>query len=461
MTDALNHRLPKDIDAERALLGSLLQDIVRLDDVQPILRAGDDEFADERNRIVYACLLEYRRDHESSADAVMLKPYAEKRGRWEAIGKYDYLGALLNSVPYAGRAIYYAGRVHEKYLERSLVGVAVRIMDRARSDNLTCDEKIDMAASEVLALVERGISTDPTSVADVMMEAMQFIADKAMIGTPTGWHEYDTTTGGLQRGEYTVVAARPGQGKSAFLHNLADHLAVVEKKRVVLFSVEMGRRAVMLRLLSGRSEIPVPVLRQHKDLSEAQQFNLTSAKDALESSSLIIDDQPDIRIGEIRAKCRTLHRKQALDAILVDYAQLVRPDHRNKVREQEVSEVSHGLQALAKSLNVPVVAAAQLRRALAGQDQKRPTLDSLRESGSLEQDADVVVMIHRPRITESDGGVPVEKENPVAEILIRKNRNGETVNFKLGWHGDRTTFTEQRPVQAVVEAEPPAREFWP
>lgn len=453
----LERLLPQDIDAERAVLGAMLLEREAIAEVISVLRdAGAAAFRLERHQALYDVLLHlYQQD--APMDELVLREELQRRNLWESLGKFEYLGQLLSTVPSAARAAHYARIVYDKYLLRQLVNATYRVADRAIDEELPAREVLDYAEKEIFDVTERRVSGEAQFLTVLIEEAFRTLEKRgkdALTGVPTGFPLLDALTCGFQPGELIIVAGRPSMGKTALGLNMAEHVAIVERAPCLFFSLEMSRQQLAQRILCSRARVDSHRLRSGRH-SNQDMARLQSIAADLADAPLLVDDTSDLTITELRARARMAWRRHAVKAIFVDYLQLLRvPKSEN--RQVEVAAISRGLKALAKDLHVPVIAMAQLNRATEDRSRKgnRPRMSDLRESGAIEQDADVIALLHREayyrsREARGDEDEPVavgdDPEENVAELIIAKQRNGPVDTLKLHFNKQYTRFDSHRP----------------
>ncbi len=457
LRSAYDRPLPQDIQAERAVLGSMLLEKEAIGEVIAVLgQAGGEAFARENHQKLYDALVKLYVD-DQPIDEVVIKEELIRRGLWEKLGQYEFLGSLVGAVPSALRARHYADIVYQKHLLRQLVGATHRVMETALDDEQPAKEILDYAEKEIFSVTERRVSGEAQALRELLEEAFKTIERRgeALTGEPTGFIELDELTCGLQPGELIIVAGRPSMGKTAMGLNMAEHLAIVERRPTLFFSLEMSRQQVAQRILCSRARVDSHRLRRGRH-SDQDTEHLKAVADDLSHAPLLVDDAPDLTILELRARSRLAFRRYQVRAIFVDYLQLMRvPKSEN--RQVEVAAISRGLKALAKDLNVPVVAMAQLNRSPEDKTRRgnRPRMSDLRESGAIEQDADVIMLLHReqyykeaPTASDEPAGSRETAEEPdenVAELIIAKQRNGPVGTIRLHWSKQCTRFDNHMP----------------
>lgn len=429
----MEHRIPpQNIDAEKSILGGLMLEQEAWDDVSESL--VEDDFYKPAHRKIYNAIRELHK-REMPSDLVTVSNLLMERGELESLGGAAYLAEMIDQTPSTANIASYAKIVHEKALLRKVIQSSQEFVDKAYSQEFeNMDTFLDAMEAKVFQLAESKTTsglTDATELVKLSLEKIESLYASQMLvtGVPSGFTELDELTAGLHPGELLILAARPSMGKTAFSLNIALNAALKEKKKVAYFSVEMGKEQVMVRMLASSSKIKLGDLRIGKIDDQAWPRLINTAA-ALSETGLFIDDTSGISPFEIRAKARRMKAKYGLDLIMIDYLQLMSlKSAKVESREREVSEISKLLKSIAKELQVPVVALAQLNRGVEGRADRRPMLSDLRESGSIEQDADVIMMIYRQDYYDRDN----PEIKGVAEIIIAKQRNGPTDTVKLRW----------------------------
>lgn len=429
--------LPNNIEAERGVLGSLLIDPEAITLVADWLRP--DDFYRDAHQIIYTAILTlYERN--APADFITLCDLLEQQGQLEDSGDASYLSGLLNSVPTSGNLVYYAQIIVQKAGFRRLIHAAGRIAALAYEET----EDAQQRAEQMLFDLQRRQTRDFVSLETILAECMLDLealenCEQRLLGVPTGYHTLDAALGGgLQRSDLVILAARPGNGKTSLALNIAAHAALKAGKRVAFFSLEMGAKQLGLRLIATQANQNQRRLR----LGLIDDWDqVVKAADALAEGAIWIDETAGISHTELRSKVRRLHSAHGIDLVIVDYLQLMHASQsdgkRFSVREQEIAEISRSLKAVAKELNVPVLALAQLSRAVEARQNKRPQLSDLRESGALENDADVVLFIYREDLYQ-EARDPETKQ--AADLIIAKQRNGPVGEVRLRFDPSRTCF---------------------
>ena len=430
---------PHNLEAEQSVLGSMMLSKTIVGEVLEILRP-DDFYREAHQRICEAV-----RDLFSAGepvDGITVPDELERRGHLESVGGRAYVHTLVNGVPHPGNAVFYARIVSEHATLRRLIDAATRIVQDCYEIPDNIEDMINTAGELIYGIAAGRIHTDFIPIRELLAESMEALDRLAshesdVTGVPTGFRDVDARLSGLQPQNLILVAARPAMGKSSFVMNIAHHVALIEQIPVVIFSLEMSQIEIVQRLICSEARVDTRALRSGR-LTESDWIKVSSAVGRLDAASLFIDDSPSISMMEIRAKCQRLKRKNGLGLVIVDYIQLMQSTRRTENRVQEVSEISRSLKILAKELDVPVLAVSQLsRQPEQGGGDRRPHLSHLRESGSLEQDADVVMMIYRDEVYNQDS--PAKGE---AEIIVAKHRNGPTGTDNLAFLGQFTKFAD-------------------
>jgi len=417
----LSERLaPHHVEAEEAILGSILINPDAYFNVAQFLRGED--FYIVRNQWIWDAFAELH-EQRASIDFLTVREELERRGRLSEAGGPAYLTGLMNAVPTAIHAEAYGRIVEQAAVRRRLLEAASGIAQLAYESETHIDEVVDQAEQTLFGVTERRLSRDLRPIKQVVSEyydRVQYLYDHQdePLGVPTGFLDLDRLLGGMQRSDLLIVAGRPGQGKSAFLLGVAKHAAQQHRKHVAVFSLEMSNEQLVQRMISQETRIDAQRLRLGQ-LQEDEMDLFVHAASVLGDTPLFLDDTPAISALELRTKCRRLHAEYSLDLVVVDYLQLMTGDTRSDNRVQEVSYISRNLKTLARELNVPVLVAAQLSRAVEQRSGQRPMLSDLRESGSIEQDADVVMFIYHPDDWDND---PMRKD--ISSILVEKHRTG-------------------------------------
>ncbi len=428
---------PHAIEAECALLGAMILDGQVIGEVVQILDGAGD-FYKPAHAAIYQTLVELY-DHNQAIDMVQLNQRLKDRGELEPVGGVQYLIELAESVPSATSAPYYARLVKEKSVLRRLIDAAGRILQRAYTSGEPVDELLDEAEQHIFQLAESKSSTEATDLNTLLQETyarLEAHDGRALTGLESGFFELDEMTSGLQNGEMVIIAARPSMGKTALALNIAEHVAADTKQPVVLFSMEMSKQQLAQRLLCSRSQVDSQRLRRNM-LSEDDWQKLQIAVGQLGEAPLFIDDTPGLSLLALRAKARRIAARHHVKLVVIDYLQLMSGAKADS-REQEVSSISRGIKSMARELNVPVICLSQLNRGPESREGHKPRMSDLRESGSIEQDADTVLMLHREDYYHR--GEDGYAEDNSAELIISKQRNGPTGTIKLHFNSATTRF---------------------
>lgn len=415
---------PQDAAAEQAVLGGMLLSKDAVADVLEKLRPGD--FYKPANQLVYDAILDLYGRGEP-ADAVTVAAELDRRGLLRRVGGAPYLHTLISTVPTAANAGYYAEIVSEKSLLRRLVEAGTRVVQYgyAGADGADVNEIVDRAQAEIYDVTERRAAEDFVVLEEILqptMDEIDAIASEGGIskGVPTGFTDLDDLTNGLHPGQMVVVAARPGMGKSTLGLDFMRSCSIKNQLPSIVFSLEMSKTEIVMRLLSAEAKIKLADMRSGR-MSDDDWTKLARRMSEISEAPLYIDDSPNLTMMEIRAKARRLKQKADLRLIVIDYLQLMTSGKKVESRQQEVSEFSRQIKLLAKELEVPVVAMSQLNRGPEQRTDKKPMLSDLRESGSIEQDADLVILLHRPDAFETD-----DPRGGEADLIVAKHRAGPT-----------------------------------
>lgn len=431
MADIKNLKLPPHSkEAEESVIGAVLLDKDAIIAIAETLTP--DDFYDSRHKEIYlACLELY--DQRAPIDVLTLSDHLKKKGKLKAIGGTSYLAELVNGVPTAAHVEHYAKIVRDLATKRHLMTAAARMVDMSADEGMAADELLDRVESEVFSISQKQTVKSFTPVKDALAQSFDRLDElhkqsEGLRGVPTGFKDLDDALAGMQKSNLIILAARPGVGKTSMALNIAQNLAVSYKRPVAIFSLEMSKEELVDRLLVSQADIDAWKLKTGK-LSEEDFTALSNAMGVLAEAPIYIDDTPALSILEMRTKARRLQVDVGIDLLVVDYLQLSRSRNLEN-RVQEVSEITQGLKNLARELKIPVLAISQLSRAVEQRGEKRPQLADLRESGSIEQEADVVMFLWR------------EDEEHLENIVldIAKHRNGPLKTIKLYFKGDRIKF---------------------
>ena len=439
-SEILDRVPPQNLDAERGALGSLLLDPELCDEVALVLKPAD--FYAPQHQALYNHLLAMHNDG-LRIDATLLHERLKKSGDLEAIGGLAYLAEVADAVPTAHNAVYYAQIVRDKATLRSLIHASTEILRDAYDSTLESRELLSRAEERVFRILEDQGTGDLAVLQDVLYEALVRIDARlekggGVGGMSTGYTDLDGMTGGMHEGELVILAARPSMGKTAFSSNIAEHVAIELGRTVLFVSLEMSRLELAERMLCAYGRINGHKLR-NGFISPADRKKLTDASGKMSTAPLFIDDTPSRTMTEIAATARRLKRRENLALVVIDYLQLIEPDNPRDPRQEQVAKIARRLKGLARELKVPVLCLAQLNRQAEVSKDNRPRLSHLRESGAIEQDADVVMFVHRDEyyMTNEEDKARVAGQ---ADIVLAKQRNGPTGDIKLAWLQDYKRF---------------------
>jgi replicative DNA helicase len=432
---------PQDLNAEQSVLGGMLLSKDAIADVIDLVKGHD--FYKPAHELIFESILDLYGRGEP-ADAVTVSAELTKRGDLARIGGAPYLHTLMSSVPTAANAGYYAVIVRERAILRRLVEAGTRIAQMGyTTDGADLDEIVNRAQAEIFSVTEQRAAEDYAPLADIMegaLDEIESISNRSgqMTGVPTGFTDLDALTNGLHPGQMIIVAARPAMGKSTLGLDIARSCSIKNGLTSVIFSLEMGRNEITMRLLSAEARVAMHHMRSGT-MTDDDWARLARRMGEVSGAPLFIDDSPNMSMMEIRAKCRRLKQRHDLRLVIVDYLQLMSNggSRRSESRQQEVSEMSRALKLLAKELEIPVIAVAQLNRGPEQRTDKRPMMSDLRESGSLEQDADVVILLHREDAYERESPRAGE-----ADMIVAKHRNGPTATITVAFQGHYSRFVD-------------------
>ena len=428
---------PHDEDAEQAVLGSMLTDNDAVMAAVEVLK--EDAFYREDNKIIYQAILNLYSKSEP-IDIITLKDELESMGKFEQVGGFEYLASLPDKVPTTANVQKYIKIVEEKSVLRNLIKTANEIIELGYNPTEDVEDIMDGAEKKIFDIMQSKNTKSYTPIKDVLVESFTnleklYNQKQHVTGVPTQFYDLDDKTAGLHGSELILVAARPAMGKTAFALNIATNAALRANVPVAIFSLEMSKDQLVNRMLCSEAMVDSNKVRTGK-LDEEDWTKLAEAIGPLSEAGVYIDDTPGISVMEIRTKCRKLKMEKNIGLVVIDYLQLISGSNkRNGSREQEISEISRSLKVLAKELNVPVIALSQLSRAVEQRDDHRPMLSDLRESGAIEQDADIVMFLYRDDYYNKESA-----ENDIAEVIIAKQRGGSTGTVKLYWMGNYTKF---------------------
>lgn len=436
---------PQDVIAEQSVLGGMLLSKDAISDVVEILRERD--FYRPAHELIYDAIVDLYGRGEP-ADPVTVSAELTKRGDLVRAGGAPYLHTLISSVPTAANAGYYAKIIRERAIMRRLVEAGTKIVQLGYTDEGEVDDAVDQAQAEVFAVTERRESDDYVQLSQLMPEAYDEIEKIAAgitgQGVKTGFKDLDALTNGFHPGNMIVLAARPAVGKSTLGLDIARYASIHKRETSVIFSLEMSRSEITMRMLSAEARVPLNNIRSGR-LSEEEWARMARRMGEISDAPMFIDDSPNLSLMEIRAKSRRLKQRHNLKLIVIDYLQLMTSGKRVENRQQEVSEFSRQLKLLAKELNVPVVAISQLNRSPEQRSDKKPMLSDLRESGSIEQDADLVILLHREDLYDS------QNRSGEADLIVAKHRNGPTRTITVSAQLHLARFTDMAATFATNE----------
>jgi len=428
---------PHDIDAEQAVIGSMLTDKDAVVDSIEVLKP--DDFYRQDNKTIYEAILNLYNRAEP-IDIITVKSELTSLGKLDAVGGLEYIALLPDKVPTTANVEKYIKIVEEKSILRRLIKASNELIDLGYAQTEEVDSIIDQAEKKVFEISQGKNQKGYTPIKDILVESFAeleklYNQKEPITGIPTGFADLDYKTAGLHNSDLVLVAARPAMGKSAFALNIATNAAVQAKVPTVIFNLEMSKSQLVSRILCSEAMVDSNKVRTGK-IEEDDWVKLATALGPLSEAPIYIDDTPGITVTEIRAKCRKLKMEKNIGLIVIDYLQLIQGSgKRNSSREQEISEISRSLKILAKELDVPVIALSQLSRAAEQRADHRPMLSDLRESGAIEQDADIVMFLYRDDYYNPDS----EKKN-IAEVIMAKHRAGSTGTVELLWLGSYTKF---------------------
>ena len=428
---------PHDIEAEQAVIGSMLTDQEAAIKSFEVLKQED--FYREDSRIIYSAMLNLYKRGEP-IDLITLKSELESMGKFEQVGGFEYLAELPEKVPTTANVEKYIKIVEEKSTLRSLIKTANEIIDFSYDHSENVEDIMENAEKKIFNVMQDKNQKGCVPIKDILVDSFTELEElynrkQHVTGVPTGFIELDTKTAGLHGSELILIAARPAMGKSAFALNIAANAALKANTPVAIFSLEMSKEQMVNRILCSEAMVDSNKVRTGK-LEDEDWSKLAGTIGPLSETGIYIDDTAGINITEIRARCRKLKLEKNIGLIVIDYLQLIQGSSRkNGSREQEIAEISRSLKILAKELNVPVIALSQLSRAVEQRPDHKPMMSDLRESGSIEQDADIVMFLYREDYYNPD----TERKN-IAEVIIGKNRSGSTGSVLLRWLGNYTKF---------------------
>lgn len=436
--DMLGKIPPHSLEAEQSALGAMILDKDALTEVVELIT--EDDFYKEAHKAIFRSVIDLYNRNEP-VDIVTLSEALLKEGTLGDIGGIEYLSDLTTMGVVTTNAKHYAKIIEEKSMLRRLIKASSEIIEKGFSSE-EADHLLDLAEKSIFDISQKKNREGLEAIKEVLLKTYEQIerlygSENAITGLSTGFMDLDSKTSGFQRSDLILVAARPSMGKTAFSLNLCQNAATKNEASVAIFSLEMSKEQLVQRMLSSESHIPMQDLRNGK-LKEEDWISLAKAMNSLSNCNIFIDDTPAISVLEMRAKCRKLKMEKGLDLIMIDYLQLMSGNGKNESRQQEISTISRSLKALAREMDCPVVALSQLSRAPELRADHRPILSDLRESGAIEQDADVVMFLYRDEYY-----FPDSEKKGIGEVIIAKQRNGETGTVELVWLGQFTRFADK------------------
>lgn len=430
-----DYELPHNQEAEKAVLGCVLQDKRALIAAAELIKS--DDFYFDANREIFSACIELFNEN-TPVDIVTVNDRLSRYDKLDAVGGIAYLSALATSITTTENVSYYAKIIQEKSLLRKLSTAATAIQHIAAAQESDTSILLEKAEQMIFDVSKDREQSDIVPVSEILMPTYQSMVESAenagrLTGLDTGFDELNRRCGGFHGGEFILVGGRPGMGKSSFAVNIAEHVAIQNGKTVAVFNLEMPKEEILKRIFCSQALIDSSKLLSGKFEGDDWK-RLCRILDKIAAAPLYIDDSPIVTVSEIRAKCHRLKQMHGLSLIVIDYLQLMESGSNSESRQQAVSDISRSLKIMAKELDVPVIALSQLSRASETRTDKRPVLSDIRESGSIEQDADMVVFLYREWYYNK------EADKNTAEVIIAKQRKGETGSFNLGWQGNYTKF---------------------
>ncbi|MFH0731750.1 MAG: replicative DNA helicase [Candidatus Omnitrophota bacterium] len=440
---------PQSNEAEIAVLGSMLLEENAISEAIELLQ--EQYFYNDSHRLIFNVIISIYNSNKP-VDLVTVVEELKKRNALERSGSASYIASLTQAVPTAANVKHYANIVREKYVIRSLITAGTQIVAESFQPESGADELLDRAEKRIFDIMAEKTDVSSTHVSDIVKDSIELIDNlyqrkESITGIPTGFHEFDIMTAGLQPSDLIIVAGRPSMGKSALAACIAEHAGIIEGLPVVLFSLEMAKGQLVQRMLCSHAKVEFHKVRTGF-LSQSDWPKLTNAASKLSEAPIYIDDTPAISVLELRAKARRLKSQHDIKLIIVDYLQLMRGPAGVENRQQEISEISRSLKALARELSVPVIGVSQLSRAVESRSDRRPQLSDLRESGAIEQDADVVLLLLREEYYN-----PTPENRGLAEIIVAKQRNGPVGSINLAFIKEYTRFENISKRQEAPEEE--------
>lgn len=432
---------PHSDEAEKSVLGAALLDKEALFDVIEIVK--EDDFYNEAHKEIFSAISDLFRRNEP-VDTLTVTEELRKRKSLEMVGGVVYVAFLSTAVPTTANAASYARIISEKAMLRRLISVASEVIDDSYQEKNEAEYVIDQAEKNIFEIAQAKQSKDYAPLKEILWKNIQTIDEMSqkegsLTGLTTGFLDLDEKTSGLQKSDLIILAARPSMGKTALALNIANNAAVKGGARVLIFSLEMSKEQLSQRILAIESRVEIQKLRTGSNVERRDWDNIHLALDQLSKADIFIDDTPGISVMEIRNKCRRLKAKKGLDLVIVDYLQLMASDGKPESRQQEVSAISRFLKQLAREMDCPVVVLSQLSRAVESRMDKRPLLSDLRESGAIEQDADIVIFLYRDEYYNKENS----QKPGTCEVIIAKQRNGPVGSIELAWQSVYTRFANK------------------
>jgi len=427
---------PQSLEAERSVLGAMLIDANAIDAVREHI--DDKDFYLPAHQTIFSSIVDLSR-RGGSPDLLTICEYLKAQNLLEQVGGVQAISSLVDSVTSSAHVTSYAKLIREKAVYREFIRIGSSMIEEAYQGALEVTEFSDKVEKDIFHIAQKNLGESMAPIRDVVKDAFKQIQERferksAITGLATGFIGLDRLTSGFQKSDLVILAARPSVGKTAFALNMASHMCIREHAPVAVFSLEMSKEQLVQRLLCMESRVDGQRLKGGF-LNDDDWPRLTHAASMLSEAPLFIDDTPGLSSFEVRAKCRRLAKTHGLGAVIIDYLQLMKVKGRIESREREIAEISMSLKALAKELNIPVIALSQLNRSLEARTDKRPVLSDLRESGAIEQDADMIMMLYRDEVYHPDTEMP-----GIAEIILAKHRNGPTGVIKLAFLNEYTRF---------------------
>lgn len=437
----VNKVMPNNLEAEESVLGACFLSKYALQKATENLLP--ESFYNEKNAKIFSSMIALQ-EEKTPIDLTTITSYLKKKNELNEVGGVEYLTEVLNFVPTASNVDYYIQTVEENAILRRLIETANEIATEGYRNDESINEILDSSEKKILSIVKNRKSSEFRSIKEVLAKTQSDLErlsefKNEITGLATGWYDLDKLTTGLHPNEFIIIAARPAMGKTAFALNLATHAAMTQNKSVAVFNLEMSAEQLAMRILSSLGQIEGFKLRTG-NLMNNDWKRINEAISQLSNTNLVIDDTPGITIGEIRAKCRRLaSSEKGLALVVIDYLQLISSGKNYGAnRQQEVSDISRSLKTLAMELNVPIIALSQLSRSVEGREDKRPIMSDLRESGSIEQDADIVSFLYRDDYYNKEART--EDNTSISELIIGKHRNGPTTTIELLFKKNTSTF---------------------